>query len=413
MAKELVMPQMGYDMQQGTVVRWIKKEGDEVVRGEPVAEIETDKAVVEMESIGGGVLRKIVAPEGTVAQVGEVIAIIGEPGEDISSLEAKAPKPAAKTSPAPKAEAALAKAPAAQQPPAPAQPPPAPAGEIKASPVAKRLAQELGVDLGRVTGTGPGGRIVREDVEAVAQSPAAQPATPAPAASSAETGRVELTRMRQAIARITSISKQQIPHYYVGNEIDMTSAMEMRRQVNEKLGGDPRVTVNDLIIKAVTITLKDFPALNSSFKEDHLETHPYINVGIAIDLEQGLIVPSIANCESKSLAEIARASTDLGKRAQEGRLHESEYSGGTFSISNLGTLDVDSFFAIILPPQSAVLAVGSVKKRPIIDDNDQVVVRQMMNANLSADHRISDGAEGARFLQALKALLENPVSLAM
>ena len=406
MAKELVMPQMGYDMQQGTVVRWIKKEGDEVVRGEPVAEIETDKAVVEMESIGGGVLRKIVAPEGTVAQVGEVIAIIGEPGEDISSLEAKAPKPAAKTSPAPKAEAALAKAPAAQQPPAPA-------GEIKASPVAKRLAQELGVDLGRVTGTGPGGRIVREDVEAVAQSPAAQPATPAPAASSAETGRGELTRMRQAIARITSISKQQIPHYYVGNEIDMTSAMEMRRQVNEKLGGDPRVTVNDLIIKAVTITLKDFPALNSSFKEDHLETHPYINVGIAIDLEQGLIVPSIANCESKSLAEIARASTDLGKRAQEGRLHESEYSGGTFSISNLGTLDVDSFFAIILPPQSAVLAVGSVKKRPIIDDNDQVVVRQMMNANLSADHRISDGAEGARFLQALKALLENPVSLVM
>ena len=409
MAKQLVMPQMGYDMQQGTVVRWIKKEGDEVTRGEPVAEIETDKAVVEMESIGGGVLRKIVAPEGTVAQVGEVIGIIGDADEDISKLEASAPKAAAKASPAPKAEAAPAKAPAAEQPPAPVS-----AGEIKASPVAKRLAQELGVDLGRVTGTGPGGRIVREDVEAAAQSPAAQAAAPALAAAPpAEAGRTELTRMRQAIARITSISKQQIPHYYVGNEIDMTSAMEMRRQVNEKLGGDPRVTVNDLIIKAVAIALKDFPALNSSFKEDHLETHPYINIGIAIDLEQGLIVPSIANCESKSLAEIARASTDLGNRAQEGRLHESEYSGGTFSISNLGTLDVDSFIAIILPPQSAVLAVGSVKKRPIVDDNDQVVVRQMMNANLSADHRISDGAEGARFLQALKALLENPVSLVM
>ena len=407
MAKELVMPQMGYDMQQGTVVRWIKKEGDEVVRGEPVAEIETDKAVVEMESIGGGVLRKIVAPEGTVAQVGEVIGIIGEPDEDISSLEASAPKPAAKASPAPKAETAPAKAPAVEQSPAPAKAPPAPAGEIKASPVAKRLAQELGVDLSRVTGTGPGGRVVREDVEAAAQSPAAQAAAPA------EAGRTELTRMRQAIARITSISKQQIPHYYVGNEIDMTSAMEMRRQVNEKLGGDPRVTVNDLIIKAVTIALKDFPAINASFKEDHLETHPYINIGIAIDLEQGLIVPSIANCESKTLAEIARASTDLGKRAQEGRLHESEYSGGTFSISNLGTLDVDNFLAIILPPQSAVLAVGSVKKRPVVDDNDQVVVRQMMSANLSADHRISDGAEGARFLQALKALLENPVSLVM
>ncbi|MCZ6790149.1 MAG: dihydrolipoamide acetyltransferase family protein [Chloroflexi bacterium] len=409
MAKELVMPQMGYDMQQGTVVRWIKKEGDQVVRGEPVAEIETDKAVVEMESIGGGVLRKIIAPEGTVAQVGEVIGIIAEPDEDISSLEAKGPKPAATAPPAPKASPAPAKAPAAEQPPAPAS-----AGEIKASPVAKRLAQELGVNLGQVTGTGPGGRIIREDVEAAAQGPAAQPAAPAPAAAApAEAGRTELTRMRQAIARITSISKQQIPHYYVGNEIDMTAAMEMRRQVNEKIGGDPRVTVNDLIIKAVTIALSDFPALNASFKDDHLETHPYVNIGIAIDLEQGLIVPSIANCEAKSLVEIARASTDLGKRAQEGRLHESEYSGGTFSISNLGTLDVDTFSAIILPPQSAVLAVGSVKKRPVVDDSDQIVVRQMMNTTLSADHRVSDGAEGARFLQELKRLLENPVSLVM
>ncbi|MCZ6892168.1 MAG: dihydrolipoamide acetyltransferase family protein [Chloroflexi bacterium] len=409
MAKELVMPQMGYDMQQGTVVRWIKKEGDQVVRGEPVAEIETDKAVVEMESIGGGVLRKIIAPEGTVAQVGEVIGIIAEPDEDISSLEAKGPKPAATAPPPPKASPAPAKAPAAEQPPAPAS-----AGEIKASPVAKRLAQELGVNLGQVTGTGPGGRIIREDVEAAAQSPGAQAAAPAPAAAApAEAGRTELTRMRQAIARITSLSKQQIPHYYVGNEIDMTAAMEMRRQVNEKIGGDPRVTVNDLIIKAVTIALSDFPALNASFKDDHLETHPYINIGIAIDLEQGLIVPSIANCEAKSLVEIARASTDLGKRAQEGRLHESEYSGGTFSISNLGTLDVDTFSAIILPPQSAVLAVGSVKKRPVVDDSDQIVVRQMMNTTLSADHRVSDGAEGARFLQELKRLLENPVSLVM
>ena len=401
MAKVLVMPQMGYDMQQGTVVRWIKKEGDLVVRGEPVAEIETDKAVVEMESIGGGVLRKIIAPEGTVAQVGEVIGIIGEPDEDISSLEAKAP-------PAPKAEVAPVKAPPAPAKAPPLEPPPASAGEIKASPVAKRLAQELGVNLGQVTGTGPGGRIVREDVEAAAQA-----AAPAPAAPPAEAGRTELTRMRQAIARITSLSKQQIPHYYVGNEIDMTAAMEMRRQVNEKIGGDPRVTVNDLIIKAVTIALGEFPALNASFKDDYLETHPYINIGIAIDLEQGLMVPSIANCETKSLVEIARASTDLGKRAQEGRLHESEYSGGTFSISNLGTLDVDTFSAIILPPQSAVLAVGSVKKRPVVDDNDRIVVRQMMNTTLSADHRVSDGAEGARFLQALKRLLENPVSLVM
>lgn len=398
MATQLLMPQMGYDMQRGTVVRWIKKEGEGVARGEPVAEIETDKAVVEMESTGAGVLRKIVAPEGTVAEVGTVIGIVGTADEDISSLEAAfpmpSPSPVAKVTPAPAPQKAVAGA--------------RPASVIKASPVARRLAEEMGVDLSQVTGTGPGGRITREDVDAlVPQSKGAPVVTGAPA----EAGKIELTRMRQAIARSTVQSKQHAPHFYVTSEIDMTSAIGMRRELNRPQEGGGRVSVNDLIVKAAAMALQKFPALNSFFKEDHLETHPYVNIGIAIALEAGLIVPSVANCESKSLLEIGQATKELTERAQQGRLHESEYSGGTFSISNLGMFDVESFIAIIVPPQGAVLAVGSMKKRPVVGDGDQVVVRQMMKVTLSVDHRISDGAEGARFLMELKRLLESPVSL--
>ncbi len=399
------MPQMGYDMQEGTVVRWMKREGDEVTRGEPIAEIETDKAVVEMEATAAGVLRKILAAEGTVAQVGELIGIIGASDEDISALEAEAPAPTMEAPAAPQAPAAPVQAP----PPATA---PAPSKEVKASPVARRLAQEMGVDLNQVTGSGPGGRIVREDVEALASQRQAAPAA-AGAPAPAEAGRLELTRMRQAIARSTVQSMQQAPHFYVTSEIDMTAAMDFRRQLNLTLEEGGRVSVNDLLIKASALALVKFPALNSFFRGDHLETHPYINIGIAIDLQQGLIVPAVANCESKTLVEIARAAKDLVKRAQDGHLHESEYAGGTFSISNLGTLDVDSFSAIIVPPQSAVLAVGSVKKQPVVRDNDQVVVRQIMKATLSVDHRASDGAEGARFLVELKRFLENPVNLVM
>ena len=400
MATQLLMPQMGYDMQQGTVVRWIKKEGDEVARGEPVAEIETDKAVVEMESTGAGILRKIVAPEGTVADVGAVIGIVGGADEDISALEVAAPAPVAADSATPAAAppAALAEA----------RPASAKATAIKASPVARRLAEERGVDLSQVTGTGPGGRITREDVEALAAQPKA-----APVAAAAEAGRFELTRMRQAIARSTVQSKQHAPHFYVTSEIDMTAAIEMRRQLNRPHEEGSRVSVNDLIVKAAAMALQKFPALNSFFKEDHLETHPYVNIGIAIALEAGLIVPSVANCESKSLVEIGQATKKLAERAQQGRLHESEYSGGTFSISNMGMFDVESFSAIIVPPQSAVLAVGSVKKRPVVGEGDQVTVRQMMKVTLSVDHRVSDGAEAARFLVELKRLLESPVSLVM
>jgi len=421
------MPQMGYDMEHGTVVRWLKLEGDEVKRGEPLAEIETDKAVVEMEAHASGIVRKILAADGTTVPVGQVVGIIAAADEDISDLEASIAAPVTEMANAVPVEASQAPRVTAPARKAAAS---VPGGEVKASPVARRLAREKGIDLSNITGTGPGDRITREDVlafEAAAQAaPAAvvtpsthetggiAPPAPTPAVPMAEAppGRVELSRMRQAIARSTIQSKGETPHFYVTSEIDMTAATEMRRQLNETLE-DTKITVNDLIIRATVLTLQKFPTLNSFYKGDYLETHSYINIGVAIALEQGLIVPAIANCESKSLEEIARASKDLAERAQQGHLRQEEYAGGTFSISNLGMFGVDSFSAIILPPQSAVLAVGSVKKVSVVDDNNQVVVSQRMKATISVDHRVSDGAEAARFLVELKRLLENPVSLVM
>ncbi|MBI4200120.1 MAG: 2-oxo acid dehydrogenase subunit E2 [Chloroflexi bacterium] len=405
MATEVVMPQMGYDMERGTVVRWLKREGEPVSRGEPLAEIETDKAVVEMEATATGVLRKVLAAPGSTVAVGYIIGIIAAPDEDISQLEAKAP---------------LAPGPAAAPPPAvpggpvAAQAAEAPTEEFKASPVARRLAQEKGIDLRQVTGTGPGGRITREDVLAhEAGQPAAGRGAAFPAALAAvpvAPGRLELSRMRQAIARATIQSKPGTPHFYVTSEVDMAAAMDFRRQFNNALSNDPRLSVNDMIVKAAALALKKFPALNSFYREDHLETHEAIHIGMAVALEQGLMVPAVLHCERKSLAEIARASKDLIERAQQGRLRQEEYNG-TFSISNLGMFDVESFSAIILPPQSGVLAVGSIRKVPVVGEGDRVVVRQRMKVTISVDHRVSDGAEGARFLQEVKRLLENPVSL--
>ena len=409
------MPQMGYDMQEGTVVRWLKSEGAEVKLGEAIAEIETDKAVVELESTADGLLRKILVSEGSTVPVGMTIGIIAAEGEEVPDL------------PAETVVATEALPPAAL--PMPAAPPfeeteqPAAAPGVRASPVARRLAQERSIDLNQVHGTGPGGRITRDDVldfdasrpaaEAeVGPAPAATPAAEAAPPSEAPAGeRVPLTRMRQQIARVTVRSKQQIPHYYVAAEVDMTEAMELRGRINHTLEGrGVRVSVNDLIIKASVGALKKYPKFNAYFADDAVQMNEQINVGIAIAEEEGLIVPAIMDSGSKSLAEIARASKDLVDRSGSGTLHAQEYTGGTFSISNLGMFDVSSFIAIIHPPQSAVLAVGTVESRPVVRDG-QVAVANMMTATLSADHRVSDGAEGARFILEVKRLLEDPVSL--
>ena len=468
MAENLNMPQMGYDMQEGTLVRWLKSVGDEVSLGDAVAEIETDKAVVEFESTAEGVLLELLVEEGTTVAVGESIATVGAEGEALAadgddadeSAEAVAEEPSE-----PDAE----DAPGAEEDESEADAIPLPASpsEVRASPIARRLAAERGVDLNTVEGTGPGGRILRSDVLAAEPAPAAEtapeeepaeapeaveeppvpeeeapetveeepaaeeeepaeiveeepameateeveePVEPEPEPEDHDVGLVPLTRMRQQIARTTVGSKTTIPHFYVSTDIDMTDAMSLRKEINASLEGDARVSVNDLVIKACVHTIKGFPKFNSSYTDDGIRMHDSINIGIAIADENGLIMPAILDCGDKSLTEISAASKDLVRRSQSGTLHAEEYTGGTFSISNMGMFDVTSFVAIIQPPQSAVLAIGTVQKRPVVQ-GDSVVVREIMSATLSVDHRVSDGAEGAQFIVQLKEYLEHPLRL--
>ena len=469
MATELTMPQMGYDMQEGTVVRWLKAEGSNVELGEPVAEIETDKAVVEFESYASGVLQRILVTEGSTVPVGEAIAVVGEGDAavaDAPDSEPETPEPVAEEAAEEAAEEGqepvtaiplgaatapstdgVATAPAEE---APAEQPAMERGRVFATPVARQLAYDSGVDLSTVDGSGPGGRIVKEDVLRVIEEgtettpepvpvaeeePAtyeAEPVTepevepePEPVAEPepepvvevepapvAEPELVPLSRMRQQIARVTIRSKSEKPHFYVNTDVDMTDAMMLRAQINQVMAADGvRATVNDLIIAASVIALRRFPKFNAFYEEGGVRMNDGINVGIAMAVEEGLIMPAIVGAGEMSLREIAQASKEVAERAQQGTLAPQEYAGGTFAISNMGMMGVTSFVAIIQPPQSAVLAVGAVQKRPIVDDDDQIVVRQMMTATLSADHRIVDGAEGAMFINEIKNLLENPLSI--
>ena len=472
------MPQMGYDMHEGTVVRWLKAEGDDVQVGEPIAEIETDKAVVEFESTAAGVLSKVLVQEGSSVPVGDPIGIIGAAGEEVAA-EDDADEPAAEAESVPVAE--TAPPPAEPIEPAPAPEPPQAkaqvldAGEVRASPVARRIAQERGIDLSQVPGTGPGGRITREDVlsfeppaaseetpaaevmdeepaaevpeegpvaevpeetltakvaeeeptaEVTEEEPAAEvmeefpvaevteeaPAAEAPEAPADEAETIVLTRMRQQIARVTVKSKTEIPHFYVSADIDMTEAMSLRSQINERMQSEGvRISVNDLVIMACASALQKHPKFNSYFLDDAIQIQKRINIGIAIAEEEGLIIPAVMDCAGKSLGEIARASKDLIGRAKTGTLSPEEYTGGTFTVSNMGMYDVSSFAAIIHPPQAAVLAVGTVAKRPVVR-GDEIAIAQVMTATLSADHRVADGAEGAELLMEIKKALENPFS---
>ena len=472
------MPQMGYDMHEGTVVRWLKAEGDEVQVGEPIAEIETDKAVVEFESTAAGVLSKVLVQEGSSVPVGDPIGIIGAAGEEVAA-EDDADEPAAEAESVPVAE--TAPPPAEPIEPAPAPEPPQAeaqvldAGEVRASPVARRIAQERGIDLSQVPGTGPGGRITREDVlsfeppaaseeapaaevmdeepaaevpeegpvaevpeetltaevaeeeptaEVTEEEPAAEvmeelpvaevteeaPAAEAPEAPADEAETIVLTRMRQQIARVTVKSKTEIPHFYVSADIDMTEAMSLRSQINERMQSEGvRISVNDLVIMASASALQKHPKFNSYFLDDAIQIQRRINIGIAIAEEEGLIIPAVMDCAGKSLGEVARASKDLIGRAKTGTLSPEEYTGGTFTVSNMGMYDVSSFAAIIHPPQAAVLAVGTVAKRPVVR-GDEIAIAQVMTATLSADHRVADGAEGAVLLMEIKKALENPFS---
>ena len=432
MATELTMPQMGYDMQEGTVVRWLKAEGSNVEMGEPVAEIETDKAVVEFESYASGILQKILVTEGSTVPVGEAIALVGEALVEIPEPEAPEPQPepdpATTAIPLGAASGLLTDGVAVEPREVPT--PPDPGRRILATPIARQIASDNGIDLATVEGTGPGGRIVKEDVLRVVEG---QPAVPEPEEVEAPVAEVEpelveepepiepeevaadvvpLSRMRQQIARVTIRSKSEKPHFYVNTDVDMTDAMILRAQINQAIAADGvRATVNDLIIAASVIALKRHPKFNAYYEDGGIRANDDVNVGIAMAVEDGLIMPAIVGVGDMSLKEVAQASRDLADRAMQGTLRPQEYSGGTFAISNMGMMGVTSFVAIIQPPQSAVLAVGAVQKRPVVTDDDQIVVRQMMTATLSADHRIVDGAEGAMFINEIKDLLENPLSI--
>ena len=421
MATELKMPQMGYDMEEGTVVRWLKEEGAHVNRNEAVAEIETDKAVVEFESESEGILLSIVAKEGSIVPVGETIAVIGTEGEEVEETPITVNNEAE-----PEQDDIEEPSPQLEQTPEVFE-----RARILATPVARRLADESGIDLRTVQGSGPGGRITKGDIEnftpsrgivendsqevqeTVAQESPESKNEPSELTSAAilSTNKQPLSRMRQQIARVTAKSKTEKPHFYVSADIDMTKSMNLRRQVNEQLADQGvRITVNDLIVKACIESLKKYPKFNAYYEEDGIQYNETVNIAVAIAEEEGLIVPAILDCAGKSLRQVSEMIKDLAERSSNGTLSTQEYTGGTFAISNLGMFDVTSFVAIIHPPQSAVLAVGTVSEKPTVQ-NGEVSISQIMTATLSADHRIVDGAEGAEFLIQVKNLLENPMGL--
>ena len=440
MATELKMPQMGYDMEEGTVVRWLKEEGSTVGRNEPVAEIETDKAVVEFESEAEGVLLRIVASEGSIVPVGETIALVGLEGEEADNV------PSAGSTESTDSDTAKQEELTSESERHEVQEPirnttqessgSTPTTRILATPVARRIADELGIDLKQVAGSGPGGRITKKDVETFdpasststketnfemsssetpEQSPAEIPEpvseTTDPSVNSMPGEKEPLSRMRQQIARVTVKSKTEKPHFYVSAEIDMTKAMALRKQVNDQLSDDGvRITVNDLIVKACIESLKKYPKFNAYFQDDGIQFNNTINIAVAIAGEEGLIVPAILDCGGKTLRELSQMVKDLANRSASGTLNNQEYTGGTFAISNLGMFDVTGFLAIIHPPQSAVLAVGTVSEKPVVRDGE-LAVANIMNATISADHRIVDGVEGAEFIVEVKRLLENPMGL--
>ena len=405
MATNIVMPQMGYDMREGTVVKWYKGEGEEVARGEVIADIETDKATVEFEAYTSGVLRRIIADEGVSIPVGELIAVIAGADEVLDEI------PTSSTDDPEDAVTPVATTSQKQnyigETTAPVPPQDT---RLRASPIARRLAKEKNIDLAVVTGTGPGGRITEQDVLEFVSPVATSGQQPNIPSSVGSGDKVELSRMRQVIAKVTSDSKREAPHFYVTAEIDMGKAMEFRRDINDSFPADNRVSVNDMVLKASSIVLEQYPKFNGSFQENYLQLNSSINIGMAIALEAGLIVPGINDCGNKSLRQIAAASKDLIDRANNGTLRNEEYSGTTFSVSNLGMFDVDSFAAIIFPPHAAVLAVGTVRQQPVVKDG-QIAVGLVMKATLSTDHRVADGAEAAQFLVEIKKLLETPVSL--
>jgi len=406
-------------MEEGRLVKWTKHEGDAVKSGETLAEVETDKAVMELVARADGQLLKVMVPEGTTVPVGNVVAWIGKPGEKVDgagSTEqgAAAPKPAAAVAAAPKATPPpLSPSPA---PPASVVSAAADATRVKASPLARRIAKDAGVDLKLVQGSGPGGRVIKRDVEAgvpqaraVAAAPAPRSVLPAPSGAPYED--VPLSQIRKTIAKRLVASIGPIPHFFLTTEIDMERAAEAREALNKQLGEEGgKISFNDIIIKAVALALVQHRACNAWFQEDHIRYWNEVHIGMAVAIEDGLITPVIRNADLKSLRQIGAEARELAGRARNRRLKPEEYTGATFSVSNLGMFDIDQFTAVINPPESGIVAIGSVVPKPVAD-GDRLVVRRRLRVTMSCDHRVIDGATGAAYLKTLKQMLENPLAM--
>ena len=410
MPSQVIMPKLSDAMTEGRVIQWLKKEGDRVQGGDVVASIETDKAEIELEAFGSGVLRKILVGDGQTVPVGQLIGVIAEPDEDITGLVRAAPAtPVAAAPAAPKAEprqAAPAEAATAAGPVAPA----AETGWVPASPIARRMAREAGIDLAQVKGSGPGGRILERDVEAYLATQAQRRGGAEVPVGEREFEDKELSTIRKTIAARMTQSKAPIPHFTVTVEVDMGAAWELRKSLNAIEAQSEKLSLNDIIIKATALALQRHPAINATYLNGQVRLFRRVHMGVAVALEDGLIVPVIRECDRKSLGEIAREARSLIERARSKKLRPEEYSGGTFALSNLGMYDVVEFTAVIDPAHGAILAVGAIEEKPVML-NGQVAVRQRMRLTGAFDHRIIDGAMGAKFLQELKRILENPVQL--
>ncbi|MFZ5855733.1 MAG: dihydrolipoamide acetyltransferase family protein [Chloroflexota bacterium] len=412
MAETINMPKLGFDMAEGLLVRWVKQVGENINKGDVLAEIETDKATVEVESSASGVVLQHIADQGTMVPVNAPIAVIGAAGEKVSEQKAESGKQNAE---APKADAApqtpSVAAPVPQAVAAPA------AGPVKASPLAKKIAKDKNINLASVQGTGPGGRVVRKDVEAALTSSqtfnvqrSTTPVPSAPVTVTQEDKVVATTKLRQAIGRRLVESKTTIPHFYVTHEYKMEALMEMRKQINAYLGENEKISVNDFIVKAAALTLRQFPNLNATIKGNEVTQFGHVNVGVAVTVPGGLMTVVVKDADVKSLRQISGEVKTMAGRAREGKVKPEDVDGSTFSTSNLGMYDVDEFIAIVNPPEAAILAIGSAKETPVVE-NGQIKVGSRMKATISVDHRISDGAEAAQFMQKMAEFLESPVRM--
>jgi len=413
MAKIIGLPKLSPTMEEGTLVAWTKKEGDEVEVDDLLAEVETDKATMEFRSFDRGVLLKILVPEGETLEPDVPVAIIGKAGEDISDLleqvaskSASASEPASEPAPAPEPASASESAPASESESAPESAPAS--GRVLSSPLVRKLARERSIDLRNVEGSGPQGRIVKRDIESYA--------APSAAASGASGERlpprvVKASSMRRTIARRLTESKQTVPHYYLTIDVDIAPLSDARSAMNAELeASGEKVSLNDLIIKAAATTLRRVPEVNASWMEKEIHYHQVVDISVAVAVDDGLMTPVIRDADRKGVAEIAREVRDLAERARDRKLQPEEMSNGTFSISNLGMFGIEEFSAVINPPEAAILAVGTIRNEPVVEGG-AIVAGRRMRFTMSCDHRVIDGATGAKFMAAFKSTIESPLTM--